>query len=428
MSTRRDVAFLEMLRDLLDQARELIGDDWPDFSARIQSLLLEIAQAKSPDETDRLVRELIERTMRTPAKAIVQAHLAELSASRAMGAPEAPDEIQADPNAAVAASAGSLLDWLTPATDCSFHRVPVFFATDRGTSGRASPNDFFGGQRGASLTYGMTQVSIPDHHRVGSIERPRIFPESPKRHVTLLGLTRLSADQFVNDIGETLRAAPAPKLLVFVHGYRTRFADAVRTAAQLTFDLNLRAIPILYSWPSKGRFFAYPHDEANAAWTREHFIEALKTLDRLSDRSEQHLLAHSMGNRVVFQGLQFMNERRFGQIILAAPDEDAQTFESQIPRFIGRAKRNTLYASSRDFALAISNWIHGSPRSGQIGFADIDTIDASAVNFSLFGHSYFQEQRDLLQDIFLLVEHGLPPEQRPLLRRTADGLGWQFQR
>jgi esterase/lipase superfamily enzyme len=428
VNARRDIVFFEMFRDQLDQARRLLGDGWSEFIARIQPLLLEIALAKSPAETDRLIREIIERTLRTPAKAIVQARLSELSGSRAILAPQPADEIREDPNAAVTASAGSLLDWLTPTDDCPFRSVPVFFATDRGTSGKESANDFFGGGRSASLTYGMTQVSIPERHRVGTIERPRIFSESPKRHITLLGLTRLSEDQFIHEVGEMLRSSPVPKILIFVHGYRMRFADAARTAAQLTFDLNLRAIPILYSWPSKGSFFAYTHDEANAAWTREHFIAALKTFDRLSDRSEQHLLAHSMGNRVVFQGLQFMNERRFGQVILAAPDEDAQTFENQMVRFLGRGKRITLYTSSSDFALTISSWIHGSPRSGQIGLADIDTIDASEVNFGLFGHSYFQEQRDLLQDIFLLVEHGLPPEQRPLLRRSADGLRWQFQR
>jgi hypothetical protein len=49
------------------------------------------------------------------------------------------------------------------------------------------------------------------------------------------------------------------------------------------------------------------------------------------------------------------------------------------------------------------------------------------VNFSRFGHSYFYEQRDLLSDIFLLVEHGLPPERRPLIRRSPDGITWIFQ-
>jgi len=204
-----------------------------------------------------------------------------------------------------------------------------------------------------------------------------------------------------------------------------QFADAARLLAQITFDLNLKVTPVLYSWPSKGSFLGYTRDEANAAWTREHFIEVLNTLRQIP--AEQHLLAHSMGNRVAFQGLQLVDRNRFGQVMLAAPDEDKDLVESQITRFLGRAVRNTLYSSTKDGALKLSQWIHGESRGGQTGVAGFDSIDASSVNFSRFGHSYFHDQRDLLNDIFLLVEHGLPPNQRPSIRPAGNGVTWIFQ-
>jgi hypothetical protein len=131
--------------------------------------------------------------------------------------------------------------------------------------------------------------------------------------------------------------------------------------------------------------FAYTRDEANAVWTRENFLKMLGILSELQQPAEQHLLAHSMGNRVVFQGLQRLEGMRFGQVILAAPDEDAGVFESQMPRFLGHAQRNTLYASKKDLALRLSNWVHGYERGGQAGVAGLDSIDASAVNFSVVG-------------------------------------------
>ena len=150
-------------------------------------------------------------------------------------------------------------------------------------------------------------------------------------------------------------------------------------------------------------------------------------LTELTDSVERHLLAHSMGNRVVFQGVQFLQGLRFKQIMLAAPDEDAGTLENQADRFLGRAERHTLYASNKDYALRASRWFHGGPRGGQVGVAALDSIDASAVNFSHFGHSYFHDQRALLADIFLLVEHGHAPDQRPLIRRAPDNNTWLFQ-
>ncbi len=71
---------------------------------------------------------------------------------------------------------------------------------------------------------------------------------------------------------------------------------------------------------------------------------------------------------------------------------DCSVFESQMSQFLGHAQRNTLYASKKDLALRV----HGYERGGQAGVAGLDSIDASAVNFGQFGHSYFHEQRDLL--------------------------------
>jgi esterase/lipase superfamily enzyme len=134
-----------------------------------------------------------------------------------------------------------------------------------------------------------------------------------------------------------------------------------------------------------------------------------------------------MGNRVVTQALQFLDRDRFRQVMLAAADEDRDVMLSQMKRIRGRAQRNTLYLSTKDGALKLSEWIHGASRGGQTGVTGFDSIDASAVDFSRFGHSYFHEQRQLLNDIFLLVEHGLPPQQRPSIRQAGDGLTWFFQ-
>jgi len=65
----------------------------------------------------------------------------------------------------------------------------------------------------------------------------------------------------------------------------------------------------------------------------------------------------------------------------------------------------------------MSRILHGHARGGQVGAAGVDTIDASAVNFSRFAHSCLYEH----------LERAMPPEQRPLLRRTGDRCVLRFQ-
>jgi esterase/lipase superfamily enzyme len=76
--------------------------------------------------------------------------------------------------------------------------------------------------------------------------------------------------------------------------------------------------------------------------------------------------------------------------MLTAPDIDAEVFTllAQDTNRIG--ERVTLYASPEDKALRLSKQFHGYPRAGEaiIVLPGVDTIDASAVDTSLVGHSY----------------------------------------
>ena len=436
MGALNNIAILERVRDHLDEIRELLGENWPDFIHQLQLSLSELACAQDEVESTRLINELIKQCLASRAKDTILRILEQIQSldldntqSRRAAQDVSPLE---DANSAAMATAANMLEWVPTRSGDRYHIVPVFFATDRkGLGAEKNPNKFFGGARGA-LSYGLARVSVPDRHKTGKIERPwRGFSESPEKHVALLNVEQLELIRFRERVTEAVKTARQSKILIFVHGYRVSFAEAARTIAQIVFDIDFTGIPFLYSWPSKGSFFAYSRDENNAAWTREHFLEAINTLYGIKNIAEQHLLAHSMGNRVLFQGLQHMHGQRFGQVILAAPDDDVETFSSQLHRFLGRGERNTLYASKKDFALRISNWIHGEMRAGQLGVAaaGLDTIDASAVNFSLFAHSYFHEQRALLGDISLLLEHGLAPDDhRPSIRRHPESeFAWQFQ-
>jgi esterase/lipase superfamily enzyme len=95
----------------------------------------------------------------------------------------------------------------------------------------------------------------------------------------------------------------------------------------------------------------------------------------------------------------------------------------------------TLYASSNDRALMASKAFHGYPRAGDAGEGllvvdGVETVDASDVSAGLLGHSYFAEDRRIMEDIFSLLQTGQRAENRFGLEAvdTEDGRYWTFRK
>lgn len=321
--------------------------------------------------------------------------------------------------------------------------VEVFYGTDRSRSGSAAPNDFYATGRG-ELEYGVTAVSIPRRHKRGELEAPVWwkfeFSENPAKHVVLLSVSPLSPADFHGGIAKRTRTAEQRNVLVFVHGFNVTFPDAVRRTAQIAYDLQFLGTPIAYSWPSQGSTASYIADETNVEWTEPHLKKFLLDLKAgVGSDVRIHLVAHSMGNRALTKALRAIasetNDALFSQVILAAPDIDRDVFERDIaPAIVKTARRTTLYASSQDRALAISEVMRGYARAGQstqplVYVPGLDTVDASGIDTSALGHSYFADKPLLLNDIFMLVRHGLRPLERNL-RAVPPGQPryWSFER
>ena len=220
----------------------------------------------------------------------------------------------------------------------------------------------------------------------------------------------------------------------FIHGYNVTFEDAARRTAQMSYDMGFSGAPVFYSWPSQGEIADYTVDENTVDWTVPHLKEFLSMVAAESGAQKVHLIAHSMGNRAMTNVLKGFADTYvsgtaplFNQVVLAAPDIDAEIFKRDIaPRIQKTAERVTLYASSNDKALLVSKSIHGAPRAGDVEsgiivISGIDTIDASLVDTSLVGHSYYGDNRSIISDMYLLVNLKLPPDKRNLLPMEFEG-------
>ncbi|MBU6303132.1 MAG: alpha/beta fold hydrolase [Verrucomicrobia bacterium] len=320
-----------------------------------------------------------------------------------------------------------------------YSEVPVYFATDRKRTDALEPDGRFGPERnleGEHLSYGRAMITIPKTHRMGTVERPvwwRFeFREDVGKHVTLMEPEVMSGEAFYGAMRAAAAVAPGKELLLFVHGFNVGYADAMRRTGQLSYDLGFGGITFCYSWPSQGEVAKYLVDKENSEWTAPHLAKVLGDLQRETRFEKVHVIAHSMGARVLSLALSEAREAGFSldlhNVILAAPDMDADIFREQIlPKIKGSARRLTMYASSGDQALNLSTKFNGSRRLGLSGDGLVvvpelmDTVDASGVDTSLLGHSYYGSQGPVAEDLFKLVIKGLlPPERDLVLGRLGE--------
>jgi esterase/lipase superfamily enzyme len=310
--------------------------------------------------------------------------------------------------------------------------VALLYATDRSRN-EASDAIQYGAARGGEMCYGVARVAIPDDHRMGRLPRPRRWPLRFSRPAEP-DVELAEASSMEEPLAHLRDRAPGRDALVFVHGYNVGFTDAARRTAQLAYDLDFSGVPVLYSWPSEGATLSYTVDGENAAASQRHFRAFLRQLIAGTDGGRVHVVAHSMGNRILTEALSTVPTYRLGQVVFAAPDVDAQVFAHRAAEFTGTAERYTLYVSDRDLALATAKRIAGFPRAGSAGMKilvldRIDTIDASELDTGFLSHSYPLEHRSVVADLYALLRHNQPPDERfgmcPMM--SPRGPYWKFR-
>jgi esterase/lipase superfamily enzyme len=143
--------------------------------------------------------------------------------------------------------------------------------------------------------------------------------------------------------------------------------------AQIAHDSNLIAVPLLFTWPSRGDLFSYTYDRESANFSRDALERLLQTLQRDPDVAEIDILAHSMGNWVALEALRQMAIRdkrlapKIKNVMLAAPDVDMYVFRKQIAEMGSPRPPFTLFVSRDDEALRISRKVWGNvPRIGAV--------------------------------------------------------------
>jgi esterase/lipase superfamily enzyme len=269
--------------------------------------------------------------------------------------------------------------------------------------------------------------------------------EDPKQHFTIKEIKALTKEQLLALVKERLKPAQRFKdqALVFVHGFNTSFDNALYRTAQIAYDIEFDGATFLYSWPSGGAVASYTYDRESAQASEPYLRQFLEMVVKETGAKSISIIAHSMGNQPLMDVLRDMKSSApagvvISQVILAAPDVDADNFTNLAQSIKGFAKGMTLYASSNDRALLVSRNFWGNyragdvPAAGPLVLAGIDTIDVTDASTDAFAinHSGYAQNNKLLQDIGKLILNGLrPPDLRlPNLKKVSTDKGdyWRY--
>ncbi len=323
----------------------------------------------------------------------------------------------------------------------------IYFGTNRRLV--ANSDDVFSGHFSddglANLRFGRAEVTGTEFDQYDI----RVEPEN------------LSADQPIFGSGAIFdqvrqqMAYSGQDTVILIHGFNVKFKEALNAAAKLEKAIEngdrtnpLKVNMCVFSWPSDGSMLlsnpkgsnpnAYYSDRLDAAASgaafargflkMAEFIKSIETTQRC--RQKLHLVCHSMGNYVLRHALQELRRqvsnrvpRIFDQILMMAPDEDDDAFETEfkllsLPRL---AARVSVYFNRGDLALWASDSLKGNPtRLGSDGPLrplalprNVYPIDCTTV-VSRFAdpseHGYYVSVERVVQDMTSALR-GISPDE-----------------
>jgi esterase/lipase superfamily enzyme len=303
----------------------------------------------------------------------------------------------------------------------------ILVATTRARDPR--PGTYFGGERSQSVNYATLTVAVPPTHVPGKIEWPSRAPGNPMTDFVVRDGSYLDSERgFVKALNAQLAMRPPGrrKVLVFIHGYNTMFAEGLYRFTQIVDDADAPAVPVLFTWASRGHLTDYVYDSNSATAARDELEHTLR-LVFASNADEINILAHSMGNWVTVEALRQIKIsankppiRKLGAVVLAAPDIDIDVFKSEMRRFGKPRKPFFVIVSRDDKALRFSDFIAGGKeRLGSytndaeltaLGAVVIDLTDLKATDPS--NHAKFAQLAEIAPEMRQVLEGGVATQSK----------------
>ncbi|GGH11026.1 hypothetical protein GCM10007036_07850 [Alsobacter metallidurans] len=295
----------------------------------------------------------------------------------------------------------------------------------------ARPGTWFNGERAYPLDFARLEVSVPPTHKPGEVEWPSAAPGNAETDFVVRDAAYVDGEKaFVDTLNSQLASRPpgSRKVFLFIHGYNTLFAEGVYRFAQVIHDAKAPAVPVLFTWASRGQLSQYVYDMNSATAARDSLDRTIRLLFA-SNAEEVNIVAHSMGNWVTVEALRQIKISgrapqisKLGVLILAAPDIDIDVFKSQMRQFGKPKKPFVIVLSKDDKALRASSFIAGgAARLGAdsdrdelaaLGAIVLDMTDVKALDSS--NHGKFAQLAAVAPQLKAVLEAGVGTRVHPV--------------
>ncbi len=249
----------------------------------------------------------------------------------------------------------------------------------------------------------------------------------------LHGTAKMFYDLYTDMVEDTSNKGD---VLFFIHGFANKLEDNLEHINRLhklyLAPANSPVKHMIYvSWPTFGRLFGkYKDDQKDAVRTGrilgkiyedlQHFFDHLfEELNLYRCRHKIHLAAHSMGNQVLREMLEFMPVQRlnsmFGEVLLLHADVEDDVFEPSktFNKLEPLADRVHIYIHKGDDALRISRFTKNfNKRLGQKGPKHLKNLNdetfvvdttktkgKSPIKEEIVDHWGYMHKQELIDDI-----------------------------
>jgi esterase/lipase superfamily enzyme len=311
-------------------------------------------------------------------------------------------------------------------------RFRFFYMTNRDTGDEAT-FEGQGNRLGSKIAAGTFDVRISPYLPI----EPRVWFDT--KQMEWAGRAELSQEDCLERLRSAVQASPHKSVLVIVWGFRDWFQSAALKTAYTAFALDINTPVLLFDWPGnqgEGRS-GYLASREVSDKSAPDLGRVLARVLRETGAERLWLMGSSLGCQTIcdaFAWLQTQPELtndlpKIDHVVLSAPDVAAEAFDDKFSARIKALSRHlTVYVSSNDRALLMSDWINRGRRLGRLaevsvppetrsdgyefeealelldqqakGLRDLSVVDATPINRTRNLHHFFTDSAEFFDDLY----------------------------
>jgi esterase/lipase superfamily enzyme len=253
---------------------------------------------------------------------------------------------------------------------------------------------------------------------------------------------------YVDTINHALGRARDKEIMLYIHGTKNSFEDAVVLTAELDYFTGRDFVSFAFAWPSHQNIFDYfwGTDVRRALHSTLSLHTMIDFLSRYTDAKHINILCYSAGGRITSEALyelyrthsslekeELRRTFRIGTVVFAAADVPLERFLERLPAISKLAENIVVTVSDADDVLrAASRFMEGGERigseeAGQLAekfvrehqIDNFELIDLSKGKeqrgFDITGHHYWYRHPWASSDVIFLLRTSLPAAKRGLV-------------